>query len=529
MNAQSYTSDEKSIVKTVIRKYGNKGGFIIDPGDPLLVSFYDIQQKLAGLDSGNYPHFIQRWQNTKQCKHSTGLVSQAATRSAEAVYSIVRLDSTDGKYYRTDAIGSLPVSATNVTQTLGLFDNDASNTGTVKHTQNYINTADCIISANGVYPDSAKENGNPVTAIYTFSQTIANKTIYGAEIITTQSYPKEIHNQSPTTIHNPNEIKICLTRDEADCDYSQPYAGGGIVSVPVKGTITYGGNIDVSGGRPVNGMSSIYLIRARAGGDPIFPSAGFDFFDPKNSSAVADKISWDLSWLNFNRVDFDSGERVYYIFKLILSVSGKSVAAFITNAPKNILPEQKFLNTLNIKPMKIVYGCLHENTKIMMHDGSEKLISAIEMGESVLTANDSALMVENITTGQEQHCIKISVKDEDNNKHSVIASPGHPFITASGVVTCRELKLSDQLFTPQGKCEITDIQPQTDELTVYNLQLSAEKVDENILYANHILVGDIQMQRFYEDEYYERPVNILSKLPREWHEDYLNHLKSTGE
>jgi hypothetical protein len=37
------------------------------------------------------------------------------------------------------------------------------------------------------------------------------------------------------------------------------------------------------------------------------------------------------------------------------------------------------------------------------------------------------------------------------------------------------------------------------------------------------------MQRIYEDEYYQRPANILSKLPKEWHQDYQNHLNAAGK
>lgn len=527
MTTQAYTTDEKSVIKNVINNYGNKGVFIIEPGNAQLVSFYDIQLRLSGLASGNSRQFSQCWENTKQLKSGTGQLSQAATDSASPVYSIVRLDSTDGKNYRADAVGSLPVSATNVTQTLGLFDGDATNVGVVKYTQNYVNTADCVIGAEGVYPGSEKEGNFPVTVIYTFAQTINNRTVYGAEIITTQNYPQQINNESPRTINNPNEIKICLTRVEADCDYSQPYDG--VVSVPIKGNIVYGGNIDISGGKPVNGMSSIYLIRTRAGGNPITPYPGFDFFDSKNSTISGNNIKWDLNWLKFNKVDFDSGEMVYYVFKLILSISGKSIAAFITNAPKDIVPGQQLLNTVTIKPMKIVYGCLHENTQITMANGSEKLISAIQMGDRVQTVNKGSLCVENITTGLEAHCIKITTQDPDNNKQSVIASPGHPFISPFGVILAREIKSGDKLLSLTGECVVTDIQPQNDEVTVYNLQLSADKCDQNTLYANNILVGDIQMQRFHEDEYYRRPANILSQLPKEWHEDYQNHLNSMGE
>lgn len=283
MVTAAYTPDEKSITKDVIAKYKNRGVFIINPDDPLLIRFYGIQKKLAGITAGNYPQFSQYWQDVKQFNLNVGQPGHAINDNVLPVYSIVRVDSVDGKNYQADAIGSLPVSATNVTQTLGLFDASAANAGTVNYTKNYINTADCAISAEGLYPDSETTSEFPVTVIYTFAQIINNGVVYGAEIITTQSYPKEIYNESPKTINNPNEIKICLTRYEPDCDYTQTYAGDGTVSVPIKGYITYGGDIDVIGGRPVNGMSRIYLIRSRAGGNAITPYEGFDFFDPKNS------------------------------------------------------------------------------------------------------------------------------------------------------------------------------------------------------------------------------------------------------
>ncbi|ROP62609.1 hypothetical protein EDF81_1109 [Enterobacter sp. BIGb0383] len=529
MTTQGYTADEKSIIKSVISKYANTGVFNIEPNDPLLVSFYDIQLKLAGLVSGSAPQFTRGWQQAKQSRLSTGLLSQAASGSVRPVYSIVGIDSSDGQSWSADAIGSLPVSASNVTQTLGLFDGDATNVGAVNNKRSYVYASDCAISANGIYPASQKVKEFPVTVIYTFAQTIDNNTFYGAEIITTRNYPKGIYNEKPSTIKNPNEIKICLTRDEPDCDYRQTYAGGGIVDVPIKGQIIYNGDIDMSGSRPVNAMSSIYLIRTRAGGDPIRPYDGFDFFDKKNCTITGNTISWDLNWLKFNKVDFDSGEMVYYVFKLVMSVSGKSIVAFITNAPKNIVPGQLFLNTVQIKPMKIVYGCLGENTKIRMADGSEKAISAIRPGDSVRTRNNGVLNVEHVTSGQEQHCLNISVRDRNNTLTSTIASPGHPFITPSGIVIARELRVAGKVLTLEGEGEISNIEHRADEITVYNLQLSATETDANCMYANNILVGDIQMQRFLEDEYYQRPDNILSQLPAEWHEDFQQHLKATGE
>lgn len=163
-------------------------------------------------------------------------MSEANTSGAQPVYSIVRLDSTDGKRYQTDAIGSLPVQATNVTQTLGLFDGGADNVGKVEYKSDYVYTADCTIGASGDYPQSQTGGSFPVTVIYTFAQTVGQQTVYGAEIVTTQSYPKEMINDSPRNLYNQRMIKICLTRDDGDCDYRTGYDQDGTVKVPIKAT-----------------------------------------------------------------------------------------------------------------------------------------------------------------------------------------------------------------------------------------------------------------------------------------------------
>lgn len=110
-------------------------------------------------------------------------------------------------------------------------------------------------------------------------------------------------------------IKICLTRDDGDCDYRTSYDQDGTVKVPIKGNITYFGKIDLNNGQAVNATNTIYLIRTCAGGDPITPLGGYNIFNSPATRINGDNISWDLNWLKFNRVDFESGEQVYYVLK----------------------------------------------------------------------------------------------------------------------------------------------------------------------------------------------------------------------
>ncbi|UXY08908.1 hypothetical protein N7922_13495 [Kosakonia sp. ML.JS2a] len=532
MTTLSYSNDDKDVVKKVIAQYGNKGTFAIDANDPLLVRFYAIQLALAGITPNNYPAFSRQWNDATRFKSSAGSLDQASVNGAVPVYSIVDINSLDGRNYTADALGSLPTQATNVTQTLGLFDSDANSVGAVNYTKSYINAADCHIQANGVYSRSPQENTENVAVIYTFAQTINQQTVFGAEVIASQSYPKEIINTSPTDLKHNSQIKICLTRESTDCDYWHDY--NGVVSVPIKGQVTYLNNIDMSGGRPVNAWNAIYLIRTRAGGDPITPLSDVNVFNSPKTQINGNSISWDLDWLRFKTVDFQSGENVYYIFKMGVSAGGKNVASFITNAPKNVLPEQRFLNTFTIKPMQIVYGCLAKGTHITMQDGSQKNIESIVSGEWVLSQQQRYLRVEDVIRGNESDCRVIHFTSQ-HGAQSLTTSAGHPICTTSGIMLAKELTSQHRLITHEGESAIDAIETTTDEQVVYNLHLSTDDPladgleGRSTLYANGVLVGDSQMQWQYEEEYNQRPVNVLDQLPDEWRQDYQNYITVMGK
>ncbi|MBN3194647.1 Hint domain-containing protein [Pectobacterium versatile] len=524
-------SDENNIISEVINKYANTGVFIIKTSDPLLVKFYDIQLALAGVSPVRYPNFNQLWSNQKLATHVTSSLEMGNSDSAQQVHSIVSLSSTDGQTFSATAIGSLPVSAVNITQTLGIFDEAGNTTGSVQCTKNYIYAANCPIQAAGTFPENLKQTRYPVNIIYTFAQTINNQTVYGAEIITTQSYPKTIQNDSPTDLKRNSQIKICLSRQESDCDYFHSFDGN--ITVPIKGSVTYFGNIDLNNGKPINAYNSIYLVRERQGGDPITPVSEFNFFNDAKTKVNGNVLSWDLDWLKFKRPDFDSGERVYYIFKVTLQIEGARVASFITNAPGTIDPDQRFLNTYTLKPMQITYGCLGKGTPILMREGKEKAIDDIIIGEWVQSQDGRTLRVEDVITGTEQTYLEIEFTDNHGQLKTIITSLGHPFCTTTGVKLASELTLDSQLLTSGSHCDIRCLNKKHGEIEVYNLHLSTDDpikdmtTNNSTMYAAGVLVGDSTMQHHYEEAYHHRPVNILKQLPEEWHQDYQNHIDKT--
>jgi hypothetical protein len=53
---------------------------------------------------------------------------------------------------------------------------------------------------------------------------------------------------------------------------------------------------------------------------------------------------------------------------------------------------------------------------------------------------------------------------------------------------------------------------------------AGQRLHRNAIYANGILVGDLDMQAEFEFKNKEERKDVLSRLPEEWHQDYLNSL-----
>ncbi|MEW6989618.1 polymorphic toxin-type HINT domain-containing protein [Colwelliaceae bacterium 6441] len=524
MTITSLSPSDQAILQKVIAKYQNKGAFVIEPNDKDLVCFYDGQLALAGVAQTNYQKFFNVWQETKSAKKvaNTAIIPQG---KFVPVHCIASFNSSDGITYNTTAVSSLPNTATNVTQTLGIFNNNAQPIGKVALKKNYQDVTDCVINASGQCSNKMTPSSEALTVIYTYSQTVNSNTVYSAEIMTTVGYPKIINNIAPTDVNKNSEIKICLTRVAEDCDYTHDY--NGVVSVPIQGSIEYFDNIDMADKKPINAACAIYLIKTTDGGSPIRPLDAFEFFDNPNTVIADQTLSWNLDWLSFKQPDFKSGEMVYYVFQVTVQINGNQVVSFITNAPKSVVPGQLLLNTLPIKPMQIIYGCLGEDSEILMQDGSLQTIAKITQGDWVRSQDDKSLRVEDVICGSEDEYCEITILDK--KEQTIKASLGHPFCTDKGVLLAKELSVDCQLITPDGFVKIKNISYQNKPLDVFNLHLSCDDSGEYLtnenrtMYANNMLVGDSVMQRIWEDNYNLRPENIMKFLDPAWHQDYIHY------
>ena len=133
--------------------------------------------------------------------------------------------------------------------------------------------------------------------------------------------------------------------------------------------------------------------------------------------------------------------------------------------------------------------CFAQETLIRMADGQEKQISAICIGEKVLSVSGKVLRVTNIIFGMEE---KVVVLATQSGKRIRLTSD-HPVQTEQrGILPVNALLATDKVYTADGGFEeIDSLYTEMYNDRVYNLCLEKE----SFLFGNGIAVGDFYYQQ----------------------------------
>lgn len=519
--------EPRSAWNTIIAQYKNKGAFVLNLKDPEHKEFLYQQLKMADVREEWFPAFFQHLDQAATVEKQPSLLSFGSKDDIYPAHTISSINWTESNHLEATAITSIPTVATHISQTLGFFNANREPIGLVAHSQTFNQGNDSVIQATAKLPEGGE--WEEMIVIYTFTQTLGEELLPAAEIVSTVRYPDVINNLMPTNVLGKNQIKICLTRQDTDCDYFNTYPGYNFVMVPIQGSMIYFESIDLQDGKPVNANAEIYLLRVLEGGSIISPADGFKFFDAAGVTVNDKTLSWNLDWLKFNQVDFQSGDEVYYVFKVALQVQGEPVVGFITNAPNSVAPEQTIRNTATLPPMYILYGCLAEGTLIQLEDGTVKAIEDIEPGEWIRSDNGQCLRVEYKTIGVDRSCLEIHYRSDAELEGRLTTSSAHPLKTKTGDKQAAEIQLGDLLAQPHGFAEVVAMEAIRDEITVYNLHLGGNPDtmlnphQGSYMIANGILVGDSRMQKVLA---YQRELTRKQQaIPEKWERDYQNYLK----
>lgn len=139
---------------------------------------------------------------------------------------------------------------------------------------------------------------------------------------------------------------------------------------------------------------------------------------------------------------------------------------------------------LKIHTLRLVWGCVAEDTQITMADGTVRRISELRQGDQIISGDGSVAEIATVYSGPEEELYVLELA----NGIRLRASDTHPVMTAAGFVTMKQLAAGDLVQMQDGSMQrVISVKTESYGGKVYNLQLCGEKRN---MYCNGILAGD---------------------------------------
>ncbi|TAN59166.1 MAG: hypothetical protein EPN26_00410 [Rhodospirillales bacterium] len=516
----------------------------LDFSDPVQYRFYVRQSVLSGATQDKYPQFFRELEATRK-RHiaQKGIdrhILEArklgdASAIAVNVVSGFGAQATTQQNFVASALSSTPGGSENTRLTLQLLDANYNPLGPNNQHTEFAQGENTQVSAPGSFPSPTTPNAKRpvyITGTYNY-QPYGGTAQHGYLLARSDSIPQSISNQNPIK-HGGNvagTIRVCLNRSGTDCDITENTGSQQNVIFPIQGSVTYFDAIQTPFTND-NSFSSTIITKEQSGGGCIMAES-HNFFQTATVSADQKTLSWNIDPASFGAACFNQADSVVYSFTVQVTVGtgndARPVFAYITSA-SNATPD---LNTATIMPIQFRWGCLAGESEITVKrkGGFEPVpIKDVKIGDVVL-ANGKGDLVEVIanTIGTEPiPMIRIKTKDGK----SLLVTNGHPVVTARGVVLARHLKPGDVLFkSDSGHTPIAAISSEMYKSQVWSLDVATVSTggrsldqDGTTFYANGLLVGDVKMQNRHERLARQDKRTVLERLPKKWHQDYLNHL-----
>ena len=504
----------------------------LDFADPVQHRHFLSQLAAAGVTATKFPQLFRLIEETRQAHVKRGRLSQIEddTCPQDTVCPVNELTTfgspvTNPLNMSATALSSIPANPYVAMNVVGLYDQNGVVFAGPSHAAQNGGGYDVVNAVNGTAPSSSQT----VTAsgVWYYQPQGGGGVPGSLYAAARQGNQPDIQNTSPTNVKGNNKIKVCVTRQDADCDYFYAAVGNQfIVRFPLQGTVTYPAAIQADGnGHPQGAFYTITISQpnpSQGGGCVPLPiQQPFLNFTTVSNNVV----SWVVDPAQFGVATpcFPSNSPV--TFDLMLTVFDVNQSPWlITITSQQGAP---LANVLRIDPMVVVYGCVAEGTLVTMADDTTKPIETIRAGERIRSnARRLPLTVDNYTKGYEKPPMYALATA---NGRKLLATEGHPVITASGIKTARQLVVGDVLITDAGHSKLVSVARRKYDGNVWNLDVGrpADRVrltDTNTtFYANGILVGDGQMQGRLDRVRYESSEQVLRRLDPRWHIDFRNN------
>jgi hypothetical protein len=341
----------------------------------------------------------------------------------------------------------------------------------------------------------------------------------GAPCINQQSITKNIVN--------------CYGRNGGDCNYS--WGGSGY---PPSMTISVAGSMTFP--YPVNpSLQGSYVMNLqRSDGGCFLPPGGGE---PAALTAANFSISGtDPKTLNFcfqGSALPNSGclsavsSNVFLgftVYALLNTDNPSNYGMGMISSDATQSPHQPWFAQVPI--ITVFQGCFAPGTEITLADGTTRKVEAFKGdGSETILLNATGTTAKVVGTGDGVEA-KPLLRITDNAGHAVVVTETHAIVTGRGPKMAWQVRVGDTLRTRQGVSKVAKIDalPVVANQKVHNLFIGDMKQAEagkTTMFANGILVGDMYMQTAVYHRAQQQgftTAEVLSRLPKEWHRDYLN-------
>lgn len=297
-----------------------------------------------------------------------------------------------------------------------------------------------------------------------------------------------------------NDVVIALYRSPArkrDLDYlcnfgkCDPAKGNyPILGIPIKGSLEIREAEEIISSGKLK-PSIVCSISAEGQNGAMVVSSSGDYETSLWCTVEGNKLSYDLTKYSWHEIYREPGSDIpkKYVYTIAFHIYYRLHGAHILE----LKPRYSSGEILNkdsderLAYLVLMWGCLEENSEIIMEDGTLRKIKDISIGDRVRSADGSSREVKNIWTGTDAHCRKITCE----NGNSVTASPNHPFPTADGWKQASELESGDMLLNAEGEpTRVVGVEEVSKTLGIVNLEFETPTV----IVANGFQSGDLAIQ-----------------------------------
>lgn len=272
------------------------------------------------------------------------------------------------------------------------------------------------------------------------------------------------------------------------CDFGKDYNGHPFFCVPLGGQLSIrSSTITIVGAqvfcflRP-QGDRGGYRLAARSDADIISQKITVTY----NGSAVSfEKLDpWDDAFLYDGGMEkhiFDICVRIYVSYTY---QGGEGNAEFFVTSDSD-WPVGKSPETL--LPVSIMWGCVGEDSMVLMQDGSRRRISEVRIGDYVKTY-DGCARVANVWRGTQEQYVRICAQERE-----LKLTMDHPALTDRGWIRAERLKRGDRLISVSGdKIGIERAENIKEEIGICNLTFEDSAVKTMVV--EDIIVGNMEAQ-----------------------------------